>query len=190
MVVVATLLAAPLFGQIHLKATPQAKGDTDVYFGRLLDHAAYSVDLCSNYAAPVKVQAARIRQSVKVPDGYAILSQQVASVIVQDAQGKAPLQTAQRITQGVVGVGAGAVAIKAVQGNAASDVILGLEAASLVVQFIFPALQTHAVQAIGTQMLPEDLSLDSLGCVSGLVIVSVPRKVKALAVIEDDVDVK
>jgi len=106
-----------------------------------------------------------------LPGGISILSPISNGSVVADAQGSSLAGKLQRGATATIGTVAGGVAMKIIPvTGAGAYVIFGAEAVAIVAQYVFPALQSHALQSI-TGMLPSVLSLDSWGSVSGMVIV-------------------
>lgn len=169
------LAAFPALAQtIHITAAPQDRKVTTTAFGRFAP-VVYDVDICSS--APLKIQTAQLRQKVQLPAGYSLLSSTEALMVIQTAQARQPLARATAILTGLSGAAGAAVAIKAVPVSGwGASVILGGELSGIVIQFLFPALSTHAVQNAPT-LLPESLDFTAASCVAPAVaLVSVPRK--------------
>lgn len=176
---------------LHVTATPQDKHDTQISFGRLGRHLAVGTDICTDAGAPaVKVPAARVRQKIKMPAGYTLLPAAMAATVVQDAQGSAPIDTVVRVLSGLSGAAGAAAAIRGASGGWGSTAILTGEGITIALQYVFPAIRTHAVLSIATLMLPEMLDFDPAvngGCVSGIVVVSAPKRIQGMGILSQDI---
>lgn len=162
---------------LHVTGQVQSVATTKRNFGRLpKGYRAADWTVTNQSAQPVKVSLARLLQEIHPGRGVSILSGVSATSVVEDAQGSNPLNTVARVGSGIVAglaVGQGLKIIPS--GGSWPTVILGAEVATLVMQYVFPTLQTHALQSI-TAMMPATLALDALGTESGMVIVELAKK--------------
>lgn len=161
---------------IHVTATPQSQADTRLAFGRLKNHIVYGLDICLASGPAAKIPTALLRQSVKLPAGWSLLSSQMALMVIQNGQGSGIIARASSIAGGLAAGASEGLALKKVPSGWATDIVYGIEGASFLTGFLFPALQTHAVSNVPA-LLPEVLDFTESACAAPAVaIVSVPRK--------------
>ena len=125
-------------------------------------------------AVAVKIPLPLIMQQVipTLPAGISVLSPISNASVVADAQGASVLGRVESIGGGVVSAVAGGVAIKLIPLTGwGAYAVYGAAGATILLQTVFPAFHSHALQSI-TGMLPSVLALDPYdGTVSGMVIV-------------------
>lgn len=176
LLVASTTFAQTQSVELYITGKVQSTQTTKRNFGRLpRGYRAADWTVTNESAQPIKVALARLIQEVSTAPGVSILSATSATSVVQDAQGSNPLNTVARVGTGVVSgiaVGQGLKIIPT--GGSWPLAILGAEVGTLFVQYVFPTLQTHALQSI-TAMMPTMLSLDAFGTEPGMVIVELAR---------------
>lgn len=167
--------ASAIAGQdVVLHVTGRIESSSTSYrnFGRLpKQYRAADWTVSNESPAAVKIPLARILQEIKTDPDIAVLSRTSSISVVQDAQGRNPVETITRVGTGITGAAAGAEALKLIPSLGwGGYVVIGSGALTLALQYIFPTLRSHAVQSI-TGLLPETISLDPYGTQDGIVIV-------------------
>jgi hypothetical protein len=173
--------------QLHITGELQSQKTARANFGRLpKQYRAADWTVSSNSPEAVKIPLARLIQAIGPIPATTVLSRTSSTSVVQDAQGNNPLNATLRVGNGII---SGAVAAEALHAIPATGwgpkAVLGAEIGSLVLQFVFPTLQSHAVLSI-TAMMPDPVVLDPFGTVAGMVIV---ERAKGAAEVPLDVTV-
>ncbi len=167
---------------LQITASIQSRQTTTANFGRLPSrYFAADWTITSNSPTAIKVPLAWVIQQVQAqkaisPD-VSVLAPTSSNSVIQGAQGRNPVNTVARIGGGIVSGFAACVGLKSCpSGGSWSTVALGLEITALTIQYVFPTLQSHALQSI-SGMLPPVLNFDPTdNTVSGMIIVEVPKK--------------
>lgn len=162
---------------LHVTGSVQSAATSQRNFGKLpKNYRAADWIVTNDSAQPVKISLARVLQYIKTGPGVSILSPTSSASVVQDAQGRNPLNSVARIGTGVVGGLATCEGLRICPaGGSWSTVVLGAEVATLVMQYVLPTLPSHALQSIPA-MLPAILNIDALESVPGMIIVELTAK--------------
>lgn len=173
--------APPVLAQtisLHVTGSVQSADTSRRNFGKLpKQYRAADWTVTNNSPQAIKIPLARILQLIKAAPGVSILSPTSSTSVVQDAQGSNPLSSISRVGTGVVGGFATCEGLKICpSGGSWSQVVLGAEILTLVMQYVLPTLPSHALQSIPA-MLPAVLNIDALDSLPGMIIVELAAKV-------------
>lgn len=165
----------------QVTASIQSRQTTTANFGKLPSrYFAADWTITSDSTTAIKVPLAWVIQQVQekgvLPANVGVLGPTSSNSVIQEAQGRSPLNTAARIGTGIISGFAACEGLKACpSGGSWAHVTLGVELAALTLQYVFPALQSHALQSI-SGMLPQVLNFDpTANTVSGIIIVEIPK---------------
>lgn len=179
-IAILALLSGALCAQqtvnLHVSGQLQSSSTTKRNFGRMpKGYRGADWIVTSDSPAPVKIPLARILQEIHTGPGITILSRVSSTSVVQDAQGRNPINSIARVGSGLIGGLASCEGIHVCgAGGSWPNVILGAELGALLIQSVLPTLPSHALQSI-TALMPDPVVLDPYGTVPGMIIVEVRK---------------